>query len=106
MKYRIVRHDKLNWRLENWSDGGTPLPGKGGKTAAPGWRPMESYHATLRQAAVALLNHATGDVLLAGEAGSILEALALAEQRVQAALVEGERRVEAAADAQEAQEAA
>lgn len=91
MKYRIVKSDRLNWRLESWSEGGkNPATGKLGK---PGWRGMESYHPSLRQAAKSLLDHAAGDALLAGEATSILEALELAERRVSESVVENSAKV-------------
>jgi len=83
--YRIVRHDKHNWRLEKWTEGGRA---PGGKMGAAKWKGLESYHPTLRNAALALLDYAAGDALLTGEAMSINHALELAEARVIAAIAE------------------
>lgn len=82
-RYRIVRYDSMNWRLERWEAGGRPT--NLGPTRE-GWKGMESYHSNLKTAALALLDTAAGDALLAGEAQSILDALKLAEFRTLEAL--------------------
>lgn len=85
MKYRIVRMDKLNWRIEQWTEGGVGPKGQKGEAR---WKGLESYHPSLRHAALSLLDLAAGDALLADEARTLLDALASAECRVLAALPE------------------
>lgn len=82
MKYRIVRHDKLNWRLQEWREGGRPVPGKPGQVSEGRWAGLDSYHSSVRQAVRALLDHAAGDALLTQEAQSVQQAIEIAERTV------------------------
>jgi hypothetical protein len=88
MKYRIIKHDKLNWAIQEFQEGGGEISrGRyAGQEKQEKWKAPKSFHPSIRNAALALLDQAAGDALLSGEATSILEALKLAEQRVQATL--------------------
>lgn len=84
MKYRIARHDKHNWAIQEFqaSDGKVSRGLHVGKDKQEKWLPAKSFHSSVRNAALSLLDQAAGDALLAGEATTILEALKLAEARV------------------------
>ena len=84
MKYRIIKHDKLNWAIQAFQagDGKVTRGLHVGKDKQEKWLPAKSFHPSVRNAALSLLDQAAGDALLAGEATSILEALKLAEARV------------------------
>jgi hypothetical protein len=88
MKYRIIKHDKHNWAIQEFQEGGGEVS-RGphvGKEKQEKWKPAKSFHPSVRNAALSLLDHAAGDALLSGEATSILDALKLAEERVLATL--------------------
>lgn len=88
MKYRIIRHDKHNWAIQEFQEGGGEVS-RGphvGKEKQEKWKPAKSFHPSVRNAALSLLDQAAGDALLSGEAISILDALKLAEERVLATL--------------------
>ena len=95
MKYRIIKHDKLNWAIEEWQAGGE-IVSRGpyaGQAKVARWKPAKSFHSTLRHAALSLLDQATGDALLTGEAADILSAIKLAEQSVLATLNEAQKTI-------------
>ena len=88
MKYRIQRLDDHNWTVEEFQEGGGTI-GRGrfaGQEMQAKWKAPESFHRTLKDAALALLHKAAGDALLTQETTSLLEAINLAEARVIAAL--------------------
>lgn len=88
MKYRITKHDKLNWAIEEWQEGGEAIT-RGryvGQEKQSKWMQPKEFYPSLRHAALGLLDRAASDALLAGEVNSILEALEIAEKRVQATL--------------------
>lgn len=88
MKYRIIKHDKFNWAIQEFQEGGGEVS-RGryvGKEKQEKWKAPKSFYGSVRHAALALLDQAAGDALLSGEATSILDALKLAETRVQATL--------------------
>lgn len=95
MKYRIIRHDKLNWAIEEWQAGGE-IVSRGryaGQEMKACWKPAKAFYPTLERAALNLLDMAAGDSMEAGEAASILDAIKIAETRVRetlAALPQGE----------------
>lgn len=84
MKYRITHPDEYNWCLEEWQEGGGAVErGRyAGQAKQAKWKAPQSFHNSLRNAALALLDKAAGDALLAGEATSILDAIKLAESKV------------------------
>lgn len=88
MKYRISHPDPLNWCIEEWQEGGDPITrGRyAGQEKTSKWKAPELFYPSLRIAAMALIDKAAGDALIAGEAQSILDALKIAETRVQATL--------------------
>lgn len=85
-KYRIQRLDDHNWTLEEFQEGGETISrGRfAGQEKQARWKAPIAFYRTLRDAATALLDKATGDALT--ETKSILEAITLAENRVLAAL--------------------
>jgi hypothetical protein len=88
MKYRIIKHDKLNWAIEEWQEGGE-IVSRGpyvGQEKISKWKPAKAFYPSLHRAAQNLLDMAAGDALLSGEARSIIEALVLAEMRVKETL--------------------
>lgn len=88
MKYRITHPDEHNWCIEKWQEGGE-LVSRGpyaGQPKQARWMAPEMFFPSLRHAALRLIDVAAGDALLSGEATSILQALELAEKRVQATL--------------------
>lgn len=88
MKYRIVKHNKLNWVIQEWQDAGAEIT-RGrhvGKETKGLWKIPKVFYPSLRRAALDLLDIAAGDALLSGEAQSVLDALKIAETRVQATL--------------------
>lgn len=84
MKYRITHPDPMNWCIEEWQEGGDIVSrGKfAGQEKQSKWKLPNAFFPTLKIAALALIDKAAGDALLAGEATSILSAIALAETRV------------------------
>jgi hypothetical protein len=88
MKYRIIKHDKHNWAIQEFQEGGGEVS-RGphvGKEKQEKWKAPKSFYPSVRHAAMGLLDQAAGDALLSGEAASILDALKIAETRVQATL--------------------
>jgi len=84
MKYRIVKHDKLNWAIQEHQEGGGEIS-RGpyaGQAMQEKWKPAKAFYPSLQRAALNLLDMAAGDTLEAGEAQSILDALRIAETRV------------------------
>lgn len=88
MKYRIIKHDKLNWAIQEYQEGGGEISrGRyAGQEMTARWKAPKAFYPSLRSAALGLLDQAAGDALLAGEATELLEALKLAEERVRATL--------------------
>lgn len=88
MKYRIVKHDKLNWAIQRFQEGGDEISrGRyAGQEKQEKWMPPKSFYPTLRHAAKDLLDMAAGDALLSGEATDILTAIQAAERTVLATL--------------------
>lgn len=88
MKYRIAKHDKFNWVIQEWQAGGEAIS-RGrytGQETKAIWKAPKLFFPSLRNAAMHLLDLAAGDALLAGEATTIREAITLAEGRVLATL--------------------
>lgn len=88
MKYRITHPDPHNWCIEEFQEGGSTISrGKfAGQEMQAKWKAPTAFYRTLEDAAKALLDKAAGDALLTGETTNVLEALKLAEARVQEAL--------------------
>ncbi len=88
MKYRIIKHDKFNWAIEEYQTGGEEITrGRyvGQKTKAV-WKPANLFYSSLKDAAHGLLDRAAGDALLSGEANNILDAISVAQKKVEEAL--------------------
>lgn len=88
MKYRIGKHDKLNWAIYEWQEGGEAISrGRyAGDAKQAKWKAPKAFYPSLRSAALGLIDQAAGDALLAGEAASILDAIKQAEACVLATL--------------------
>lgn len=86
MKYRITHPDPHNWCIEEYQEGGETISrGRfAGQEKQAKWKAPTAFYRTLKDAATALLDKATGDALT--ETASILEAIKLAEARVIEAL--------------------
>lgn len=84
MKYRITHPDPFNWCIEEWQEGGAKIE-KGrfqGEVTKAKWKAANEFYPTLKEAAKALINKATGDAILNNETKDILEAIKIAEERV------------------------
>lgn len=88
MKYRIVKHNKLNWAIQEWQEEGAAIT-RGrhtGKATKGLWKIPKAFYPSIKRAALDLIDIAAGDALLSGEATSIVQAIEIAEKRVQATL--------------------
>lgn len=83
-RYRITHPDPLNWCIEEWQEGGGTISrGRfAGQEMAAKWKASNSFHSSLKNACLALLDKAAGDAVVTGEAASILDAIKIAEARV------------------------
>lgn len=88
MKYRIIKHNKLNWAIQEWQDEGAEITrGRHAGKATKGlWKIPKAFYPSIERAALDLIDIAAGDALLTGEANTILEAIRIAESRVKETL--------------------
>lgn len=84
MKYRIVKHNKLNWVIQEWQPEGEAISRgpHAGKASKGLWKAPKCFYPSIRRAALDLIDIAAGDAMLSGEAANVLEALKVAEARV------------------------
>ena len=100
MKYRITHPDPHNWCIEEFQEGGSTISrGRfAGQEMQAKWKAPTHFYRSLEDAAKALLTKAAGDSMLTGEALSVLDAIGIAEKRVQETLAAMQERPERPCD--------